>query len=213
MKDKYKKRKGLSYLKGFFSEKLLKQKSDEHFKNLLKERWSHVQGKRVLDAGCGYCEFFNLKPDAVDLYGVDVKKIKHPKIKFGDLNKKVPYSDNYFDTVVCFHVLEHLKEPEIAILEFLRVLKNGGRVVLTVPNYSFKKFFEDYTHVRPYPKIALHNILVANGFKEIEIVQGHHSSQIISALFLFFPSLRWKIEKILGKFFPYEITAIARCYK
>jgi len=213
MEKKYGKQKGLRYFKSFFPESFLHKKSEQHFEKLLRERWSLVEGPRVLDAGCGYCEFLNLRPEGIDVYGVDIKKIKHPKIKYGDLNKKIPFRDDFFDSVVSFHVLEHLKEPEVAIREFRRVLKKNGKLILSVPNYSFKKFFEDYTHVKPYPKAALYNILAANGFKEIKITKGHHSSQIVSALFFIFPNLRWRVEKMLGKISPYEITATARCDK
>jgi len=212
MKHKYQ-GDGLYRFKKFIPDVMKKEKSDAHFYLLLDSRWDKVIGEKVLDAGCGYGEFLNYNPRKLDVHGVDVKKSKHKKIKQCDLNKKIPFENNTFDTVTAFHVLEHLKEPEMAIKEFNRVLKKDGRLVLSVPSHSFKKFFSDYTHVRPWPKRALYNILAANGFKEIRITRGHHYSQVVNSLFFFYPKLRWNMEKILGKIAPWEITAIARCEK
>jgi ubiquinone/menaquinone biosynthesis C-methylase UbiE len=212
MKNKYK-GDGLYHLKKFIAKPIMKEKSDAHFYHLLDGRWDKVIGEKVLDAGCGYCEFLNYNPKKLDVHGVDIKKSNHKNVKQGDLNKKIPYQSDSFDTVTAFHVLEHLKEPEKAIKEFRRVLKKDGRLVLSVPSHSYRKFFQDYTHVRPYPKRALYNILVANGFKEIKITKGHHYSQIVNSLFFYYPKLRWNVEKVLGKISPWEITAIARCDK
>lgn len=37
---------------------------------------------------------------------------------------KIEFADNTFDTIICFHVLEHIKEDFQAIKEIARVLKN-----------------------------------------------------------------------------------------
>jgi SAM-dependent methyltransferase len=204
---------GLRHIKKVIPNNVKKKKSDAHFYYLLDSRWNKVIGKRVLDAGCGYGEFLNYNPRKLDVCGVDIKKSKHKKIKQGDLNKKIPYNSSSFDTVTAFHILEHLTNPEVAIKEFNRVLKKDGRLVLSVPSHSFRKFFSDHTHIRPWPKRALYNILIENGFKEIKITRGHHYSQTVNSLFFFYPKLRWNVEKILGKVAPWEITAIAKCDK
>lgn len=43
----------------------------------------------------------------------------------------LPFPDNKFDTVVCPAVLSHVKHPQKAVDEMHRVLKPGGRIVLT----------------------------------------------------------------------------------
>jgi ubiquinone/menaquinone biosynthesis C-methylase UbiE len=40
-----------------------------------------------------------------------------------------------FDTVICCETLEHLEEPHAALKELARVLRPGGRLFLTTPNY------------------------------------------------------------------------------
>jgi SAM-dependent methyltransferase len=46
-----------------------------------------------------------------------------------------PFPDNSFDIIVSTEVLEHLKAPFIALIEMVCLLKEGGLLVLTIPNY------------------------------------------------------------------------------
>ena len=52
-----------------------------------------------------------------------------------DLNQSLPYLPESFDYVTCLEGLEHLENPFNAIREFHRILKSGGRMYLSVPNY------------------------------------------------------------------------------
>jgi SAM-dependent methyltransferase len=51
-----------------------------------------------------------------------------------NLDAPLPFADGVFDTVVCSEILEHILSPDQLLREILRVLKPGGRVILTVPN-------------------------------------------------------------------------------
>jgi ubiquinone/menaquinone biosynthesis C-methylase UbiE len=58
-----------------------------------------------------------------------------------DLDAKgLPCEDNSFDFVTCLEVIEHLIFPEHALSEIARVLKPGGRVVITVPNIQHVEY-------------------------------------------------------------------------
>jgi len=46
---------------------------------------------------------------------------------------QLPFSDNEFQIVLCMSVLEHLEEPYRAVAEMHRVLKPGGRIIVSVP--------------------------------------------------------------------------------
>lgn len=46
------------------------------------------------------------------------------------------YEDESFDVVICAEVLEHLYDPLLAVEEAFRVLKPGGRYLITVPHWN-----------------------------------------------------------------------------
>jgi ubiquinone/menaquinone biosynthesis C-methylase UbiE len=49
--------------------------------------------------------------------------------------QKMPWPDASFDTVFSCETIEHVPDPRAALNELARVLKPGGRLFLTVPNY------------------------------------------------------------------------------
>lgn len=57
------------------------------------------------------------------------------EIRRGDLNQALPYPSGSFDFITCLEGLEHLENPFNAIREFYRILKPGGKVFLSLPNY------------------------------------------------------------------------------
>lgn len=64
--------------------------------------------------------------DQASAIGLDVRKIADATM--------LPFTSESFDVVVCTEVLEHLYDPETAAKEIRRVLRPGGRTVITVPN-------------------------------------------------------------------------------
>jgi SAM-dependent methyltransferase len=56
-------------------------------------------------------------------------------VQFGDMNKKLPYKAAWFDYIVCLDGLEHTENPFNAIREFGRILKRGGKIFLSIPNF------------------------------------------------------------------------------
>ncbi len=57
------------------------------------------------------------------------------EMKIGDLNQSLPYPDEYFDYLICLDGIEHLENPYNAVREFGRIVKKGGRIYLSTPNY------------------------------------------------------------------------------
>jgi SAM-dependent methyltransferase len=49
----------------------------------------------------------------------------------------LPFADRTFDLVVCSDILEHLLEPLIVLKEAIRVLRDDGVVVISVPNHFY----------------------------------------------------------------------------
>ncbi len=106
-------------------------------------------GMKIVDAGCGpgvVLEEIGKKfgKKRYGLFGTDVRpdmlKIARknvPKARFfaSDLEVSIGAKNDSFDVVYCAHVIEHLTKPEIAVKEFYRVLKPGGAMIITTPNY------------------------------------------------------------------------------
>ena len=52
------------------------------------------------------------------------------------IGELLPLPGNHFDCVLLSEVIEHLPVPEVSILEAARVLRPGGRLLVTTPNYQ-----------------------------------------------------------------------------
>lgn len=56
------------------------------------------------------------------------------------------FENNYFDIIVCFYVLEHIKDYRRATREMFRVLKLEGIIILQVPiSKAIYKTLEDFS--------------------------------------------------------------------
>ncbi len=49
--------------------------------------------------------------------------------------QNLPHSDGTFDTVISLETIEHVPDPKQALAELARVLRRGGKLILTCPNY------------------------------------------------------------------------------
>ena len=94
------------------------------------------EGQIVLDAGAGearHKEYFKrARYVALDSgYGDDSWDYSNLDI-LGDL-EKVPLRTGSVDCILCMVVLEHTRNPRQVILEFARVLKKDGTLIMVVP--------------------------------------------------------------------------------
>jgi len=80
-----------------------------------------------------------IKESGFECYGCDINvdgfKAKDMKFSEGNLNKGLPYEADYFDYITCIDGLEHLENPHNAIREFKRIIKKGGKLFISIPNY------------------------------------------------------------------------------
>ena len=62
----------------------------------------------------------------------------------------IPFEDNYFDLIICNHLLEHVPNDTDAMKELFRVLKQKGKAILQVPiSKNSDKTFEDFSVTDP----------------------------------------------------------------
>lgn len=103
----------------------------------LRELAATLQGKRVLDIGCGEQEICEYLSKDTDYFGLDYYETAtqwhhtQPHI-FGDA-QALPFGDATVDTVLLLDVLEHLPNPAACLEEIARVLRSGGRCILQAP--------------------------------------------------------------------------------
>ncbi len=86
----------------------------------------HASQERALDIGAGGSSYQRFFPNRIS---IDIDPERKPDI-VADAHK-LPFKDNEFSLVLCTEVLEHLREPRVAIAEMRRVLKPGGVLILT----------------------------------------------------------------------------------
>jgi ubiquinone/menaquinone biosynthesis C-methylase UbiE len=145
---------------------------------VLKERLTG----HLLDIGCARGEFLRSMRDD---YGWKVTGVEisdhaahegrlryHLDIQSGTL-ADAKFSDNFFDAVTLWDVLEHLTEPAETLTEIRRILKPDGLLVLRLPNAGswdarlFGKFWAGYDPPRHYYVFDLNTIsclLTQTGF-------------------------------------------------
>jgi len=104
----------------------------------------HVEGRIVLDAGCGVGWGSDLLLDAGarEVTGLDLSpeaiaaaRSRNSGVTYltGDL-LQMPFADEVFDVVVCFEALEHTSDTARTLDELVRVLRPGGLLFVSSPN-------------------------------------------------------------------------------
>ena len=91
-----------------------------------------IKKKAALDVGCREgIQSEWLKGKGYKVTSIDIQT-DYGRIV--DVNKKLPFKDNSFDLIWCSEVIEHLKNPAKTVKEFYRILRPGGKMLLTTPN-------------------------------------------------------------------------------
>jgi ubiquinone/menaquinone biosynthesis C-methylase UbiE len=85
----------------------------------------------------------------------DKQQIKGVDKVFDFDNPNYPFEDNYFDEVICYHVLEHINDVPLVLKELHRICKNGAIIHIKVPYYNHPCAWVDCTHKRGFTKDSL----------------------------------------------------------
>lgn len=115
-----------------------------------------LESVRLLDYGCGDGKYFahwcgrGLSP--ANLHGVEVSERRVERCRsIGWDNARVvapgtalPYEDGSFDIVNCMEVIEHIpgSQSERVVSEMSRVLRPGGILMISTPNYPIKRVYD-----------------------------------------------------------------------
>ena len=168
----------------------------KHLHDLGKEWYLELlkPGNTVLDIGChtGQHTFaaarkskkvvaLDIDIDSLTQAKNDARRQRIHNVQFfqHNVNHKLPFAKNTFDTVIFFAVLEHLLQRDLAIQEVWRVLKKEGHLFLSVPNKttlwkSWQKTvglpsFSDPDHKTEYTKKGIVNLLRRHKFVVLHV--------------------------------------------
>lgn len=126
----------------------------------------------VLDVGCGSKPYREFIP-AVRYVGLEYDTPRTRASFAADAyydGRTFPFPDASFDAVLCSQVFEHVFTPEEFLREIHRVLRPGGRVLLTVP-FVWDEHEQPHDFAR-YSSFALKSLLERAGFS---VVAQHKS--------------------------------------
>lgn len=186
---------GLNYAKGMHNRPL------EYY--VARVRKLGLQGKRVLDAGCGTGTWsFALRAAFAEVLGIDVSAERIGVAKWIAARSNVSgvefrnasvletgLPDASFDAIFCYGVLISAIPVEVALKEFYRILKPGGAVYVCLNGIGWSLYLRD-ERGKADPKIAemgrqgIYNTLVhALPEREVAIIRGSapdaiHASQV-----------------------------------
>lgn len=130
-------------------------------------------GARVLDAAVGLGQLAGrMRHQGHRVFGIDSAfaaalhstRSGIPSV-VGDMGA-MPFRDAVFDGITSGETLEHLDEDAPAVREFSRVLREGGRCVVTVPALEMLWTTSDdyYEHRRRYARGSLRRLFEKSGF-------------------------------------------------
>ena len=149
---------------------------------------------RLLDVGCGtkpYRSLFNV----ADYAGLDIDSEPTRKRGIADYlydGGRFPFEDAAFDSILCNQVLEHVFNPDVFLGEINRVLKPGGRLLLTVP-FVWDEHEQPYDYAR-YSSFGLRALLEKQG---LQILQHKKLAADASILFQLGNAYLYKITQNL----------------
>jgi methionine biosynthesis protein MetW len=164
----------------------------------------------VLDFGCGDGVTVGtwLAAHAARYVGVDISSAAITEaralgldVRLLPADGRLPFADASFDLVTCLEVLEHMFDPQSALVELRRVLRPEGAIVVTVPNVAYWRRRADLfvlgrwnpvgdslsavqpwrdPHLRFFTRAALTRLLERGGFEDV--VVGGQGGGILAEL-------------------------------
>lgn len=167
---------------------------------------------RVLDVGAGRGSFvlearrnglqalaLDMQPEAGALW----QRLGVPGA-VGD-GRAIPFRDASFDAVRLKEIIEHVQDPLTLVREAKRVLKPGGIFIAHVPTphsqlYPVGNFWNDYTHVRPFSRVALHRLIADAGLDMLRIDAYTAGRNSVEQL----------LGKLLARVFPHIYRVVAK---
>jgi len=136
---------------------------------------NHVNGD-LMEIGCGEGRGVTLLKDEVKSFtGIDKIKEVVDKLSgsfpdatfFQAVIPPLPFPHQSFDSIISFQVIEHIVDDENYLAEIARVLKTGGKALITTPNIKLSLSRNPW-HIREYSALQLTK-LCEKHFRKVEL--------------------------------------------
>jgi ubiquinone/menaquinone biosynthesis C-methylase UbiE len=190
----------------------------------------------ILDVGCGNGwvakEFL---PKGKQVYSLDISATNPAKAKklYPDKNHfgitadsfQLPFSDNSFDCVIASEIIEHVVDPPEFIKELFRVVKNGGRLIITTP-YKEKLIYylcihcnhktSANAHIHSFDEKKLENLYKENDLESFNFETFGNKYLIFLRTYVilqFFPFWLWKLKDKFANLIANKPAHIICIYK
>jgi SAM-dependent methyltransferase len=138
---------------------------------------------RILDVGCGskpYKSLFTF----TEYIGIDIENPGHDHtsedIDFYYDGNTLPFEDASFDSVITNQVFEHVFNPTRFLSEITRVLRPGGKLLLTVP-FVWDEHEQPFDFAR-YSSFGIKHSLQTHGFEVVEFRKSVQDLRVVFQL-------------------------------
>jgi SAM-dependent methyltransferase len=136
------------------------------FRDLLSSIELHAKGK-ILDIGCGNKPYKNFFKNYESYIGCDIIQSSKNEVDVICNATSIPLENEQFDTVFSTQTIEHVFEHDQMLNEAFRLLKNGGKIIVSGP-MNWRHHEEPYDFFR-FTKYGLQGVLEKAGFEVLEI--------------------------------------------
>lgn len=138
---------------------------------------------RVLDVGCGTQPYRSMLAAGAYI-GLEIDTPENRQRAAADAyydGARFPFPDASFDGILCNQVLEHVFEPQAFLAECRRVLRPGGRMLLSVP-FVWDEHEQPRDYAR-YSSFGLRHLLEQQGFRVTHSVKTVANAALLFQLF------------------------------
>jgi 2-polyprenyl-3-methyl-5-hydroxy-6-metoxy-1,4-benzoquinol methylase len=196
-------------------------------------KWHHHKFRRILqeignvakhlDFGCGPGTLIHLLGPGIATVGVDIaaaqlsyaeRNYASPEKQFVQIESaQLPFADETFDAITCIEVVEHLelKLTQEILREFIRVLRPGGKLILTTPNYGslwplieimvnrLSNVTYEEQHITKFRRPSLFALLKESGFSEVEVTTFMSVSPFLAGINWALADWAWPMDQSISR--------------